>query len=105
MRLIGIDPGLSGALALFDGGKFVTVIDLPFINGDLDAMTVREWLEAHRPKPPHRTRRRISAFRLRFKFQIGSRARLNQGCVGSNRNSLRPDAVAAVEKIFRFGQD
>jgi crossover junction endodeoxyribonuclease RuvC len=50
MRVIGIDPGLTGACSLFDNGKFVTVIDLPFINGDIDGMVLREWLEKHQPE-------------------------------------------------------
>ena len=40
---------MSGAIALLDGDRWV-VIDLPFVDQDIDGMVLREWLEAHSPE-------------------------------------------------------
>ena len=46
-RIVGIDPGLSGALALLDGGKLIDLMDMPVHNkrasGRLIAETVDRW--------------------------------------------------------------
>ena len=40
---------MTGAAALFDGDSWV-VIDLPYVNQDIDGMVLREWLEKYSPE-------------------------------------------------------
>jgi crossover junction endodeoxyribonuclease RuvC len=58
MIVVGIDPGLDGALALHDGSAIVALIDMPtfaIVRGktkrrDLDGQTICTWLKEHRPE-------------------------------------------------------
>ena len=36
MIVIGIDPGLHGAVATFDGDRLLTVVDMPVLAGEVD---------------------------------------------------------------------
>lgn len=57
MRILGIDPGVSGALALFDESKTAAsglrwvIEDMPIVGdpGELNAPVLRNWLRHHAP--------------------------------------------------------
>ena len=48
MTVVGIDPGMMGALIAIDGNQIVNWLDMPTIEigktKDLDAHTIRDWL-------------------------------------------------------------
>lgn len=52
-RILAIDPGLSGGLALYEPGVEISLADLPtFWTGPsrrIHARVLLEWIEAHRP--------------------------------------------------------
>lgn len=50
MRLVGIDPGLSGAAALLDEEKLVDVLDFASADGRLLAGVIADWLDDRRPQ-------------------------------------------------------
>lgn len=50
MVVIGVDPGLSGAIAWVEDGKILDVTDLPVMDGRIDASTLADMIESH-PKP------------------------------------------------------
>lgn len=47
MRIVGVDPGLTGALALYVRDRITAVVDMPVIDGTVDAYSltsvVAEW--------------------------------------------------------------
>lgn len=55
MRVLGIDPGISGAAAIFDSAiaKLVATLDLPVIGEDksreIDALELMRWIKDQRP--------------------------------------------------------
>lgn len=53
MRVIGLDPGIVGAIALYEPGVEIVVADLPtFWTGAsrrIHGRLLLEWIEAHRP--------------------------------------------------------
>jgi hypothetical protein len=49
VRVVGIDPGVTGALALHDGGKLVGVEDMPVYDGRTDGHDLADMLEAWQP--------------------------------------------------------
>lgn len=58
MRALGIDPGLSGALAIVDASpgirpRFVATLDIPALGEKakrrVDVVAVADWLHAHEP--------------------------------------------------------
>jgi crossover junction endodeoxyribonuclease RuvC len=55
MRVLGIDPGATGAAALFDPSKTVSsglrwiVVDLPVVDGQLNAPELRDFIRKHAP--------------------------------------------------------
>jgi crossover junction endodeoxyribonuclease RuvC len=48
-RIVGIDPGLSGAAALLDGEELVDVFDFAAADGRLLSGIVADWLDDRRP--------------------------------------------------------
>lgn len=44
MRVVGVDPGVSGALALHVDGKLASLEDMPVFNGGVDGARVAEIL-------------------------------------------------------------
>lgn len=49
MKVVGIDPGVTGALALHDGGKLTTLEDMPVFDGRVDGAGVSDILRAMDP--------------------------------------------------------
>jgi hypothetical protein len=49
VRVAGIDPGVSGALALHDGGKLTAVEDMPVYDGRTDPVALTTILEVWQP--------------------------------------------------------
>lgn len=48
-RIVGIDPGVTGALAMHDGGLLVKVFDLPAFDGRTDGAGLAEILQGLEP--------------------------------------------------------
>jgi crossover junction endodeoxyribonuclease RuvC len=57
VRVIGIDPGVTGAYAVIDNGKLLRVVDLPVADGEVDPWSL--WAEL---SVLHRERRIDMAF-------------------------------------------
>jgi len=49
MRIVGIDPGASGAIALLIDGRLSDVVDTPQWDGEVDALTIAEMLRVWKP--------------------------------------------------------
>ena len=49
MRIVGIDPGVTGALALHAGGYLMDVADMPVYDGRTDPQGLRVLLESWEP--------------------------------------------------------
>jgi Holliday junction resolvasome RuvABC endonuclease subunit len=49
MKVVGIDPGITGALALHDGGKLTTLEDMPVFDTRVDGAGVNDILRAMDP--------------------------------------------------------
>lgn len=77
MKIIGIDPGITGALAVYDHGSLVSVHDMPVLDGQVDggrlAQLFDEWhahmiaLERVQPMPRNGS---IASFSLGKNFGI-----------------------------------
>lgn len=60
--LIGVDPGLSGAVAwLTDEGHLIETRDLPVANGALMPAVLASWLREHGRQPFHAFLERVAA--------------------------------------------
>jgi crossover junction endodeoxyribonuclease RuvC len=49
MRIVGIDPGITGALALHDGGRLTTLEDMPVFDSRVDGAGIKDILAAMNP--------------------------------------------------------
>ena len=49
MRIVGIDPGVTGALALHAGGRLMDVCDMPVYDGRTDPLGLHELLTTWEP--------------------------------------------------------
>jgi crossover junction endodeoxyribonuclease RuvC len=52
MRLLGIDPGVTGALAILEDGRLVKLLDMPTAGGEVDAGILHAqlaWLQQMEP--------------------------------------------------------
>ncbi|CAN5601200.1 hypothetical protein BH24ACT5_BH24ACT5_17340 [soil metagenome] len=47
--IVGIDPGLSGALAALDGDDLREVVDMPVVDKTVIPALVADWLRLHSP--------------------------------------------------------
>jgi crossover junction endodeoxyribonuclease RuvC len=75
MIIIGVDPGVSGALALFDEGKLQSVADMPVFEGRVDALELSAllqgaeivYVENQHPMPRNGT---IASFKLGMNYGV-----------------------------------
>ena len=44
MRIVGVDPGVTGALAVFDRGSLVQVLDMPVNAGRVNGAEIAAWM-------------------------------------------------------------
>lgn len=49
MRITSVDPGITGALAFFEGGKLQYIYDMPVADGEADGLEIAEWLTEWNP--------------------------------------------------------
>jgi crossover junction endodeoxyribonuclease RuvC len=45
--ILGVDPGLSGALAWLNDGELIEAVDMPVVAGSVNAPAFSEWLDEH----------------------------------------------------------
>ena len=50
MRIVGVDPGMSGALAVYDHGTLESVHDMPVLDGQVDGGALAELLDEWGPE-------------------------------------------------------
>jgi hypothetical protein len=54
MRILGVDPGIHGGLAIMDDDMLIAAIDIPTIGTGakerVDVRAIRTWILEHRPK-------------------------------------------------------
>lgn len=47
MVIVGVDPGLSGAVAWLEDGNLIDAIDVPIMDGRIDASTLADMINSH----------------------------------------------------------
>src|SRR4051812_21981208 len=47
MTVIGVDPGVEGAIAYVDRGKLLTVVDMPSVGGDISTALLTQMVRMH----------------------------------------------------------
>ena len=47
MTVIGVDPGMTGAIAYVDHGKLLTVADMPAVGGDISTALLTQMVRMH----------------------------------------------------------
>lgn len=50
MRILGIDPGKSGAAAVLDGGRVLDAIDIPLADDEVDVLALADWIQLMKPE-------------------------------------------------------
>jgi hypothetical protein len=75
MIIVGIDPGVTGALARYEGGVLDSIADMPTFDGRIDAIELEElltgtdiaYIENQHPMPKNGS---IASFKLGMNFGI-----------------------------------
>ena len=49
MRLVSVDPGVTGALAFFDAGHVEDIKDMPTYDGEVSGLQVGDWITEWNP--------------------------------------------------------